>query len=251
MHLDAERIQRVLHGELPIAATADVTTHLAGCTECRVAVSLARAQEEELFGLLRTIDHPSPRRTGDVRQVHAAVRRRRAPPLRWAAGFVAAVGLAGVAYALPSSPLRRWLDAWRTPASRSIAPDVAQGVPERVGARLPEVADLSGVSFSPGVTALVAFKAVQSTGEARIELADVVDIEVRAPAGAVTFAAGSSRLTIENSGTAVSYDILIPRAAPRVEIRVAGVRVWLKEGARVMSEYSPGPDGVVRIPLAR
>lgn len=249
MHLDAERIQRVLHGELPIAATADVTAHLAGCTECRVAVSLARAQEEEMFALLGTIDHP--RRTGDVRQVHAAVRRRRAPPLRWAAGFVAAVGLAGVAYALPSSPLRRWLEAWRTPSSRPIAADVAEGVPERAGTRVPEGADLSGVSIAPGATALVAFSAVQSTGEARIELADVGDIEVRAPAGAVTFAAGASRLTIENSGTAVSYDILIPRAAPRVEIRVAGVRVWLKEGARVLSEYSPGPDGVVRIPLAR
>ncbi|MDP1861554.1 MAG: hypothetical protein Q8K82_23015 [Gemmatimonadaceae bacterium] len=249
MHLDAERIQRVLHGELPIAATADVTAHLAGCTECRVAVSLARAQEEEMFGLFGTIDHP--RRSGDVRQVHAAVRRRRAPPLRWAAGFVAAVGLAGVAYALPSSPLRRWLEAWRTPSSRAIAADVAEGVSERAGTRVPAGADLSGVSISPGATALVVFNTVQSTGEARIVLADVGDIEVRAPAGAVTFAAGASRLTIENSGTTVSYEILIPRAALRVEIRVAGVRVWLKEGARVMSEYSAGPDGVVRIPLAR
>ena len=245
MHLDAERIQRVLHEELPRAVTAETTAHLAACGECRVAVSLARAQEEEMFGLLGAIDHP--RRRGDVGRVREAVRRRRAPPLRWAAGLVAAVGLAGVAYALPSSPLRRWFEAWRETSSSSIAQDVTPRIPERVR----EDSDLSGVSIAPGASALVAFSAVQSTGEARIALADAGDIEVRAPVGAVTFAAGASRLVIENAGSRVSYEILIPRSAPRVEIRVAGVTVWRKDGTRIESDYSAGPDGVSRIPLAR
>lgn len=245
MHLDAERIQRVLHEELPSAAMADTAAHLASCGECRIAVSLARAQEEEIFGLFGAIDHP--RRTGDVGRVREAVRRRRGPPLRWAAGVVAAVGLAGAAYALPSSPLRRWFEAWRGTSSPSIAQDVTPRTAERV----PEVSDLSGVSIAPGASALVAFSAVQSMGEARIALADAGDIEVRAPAGAVTFAAGASRLVIENAGSRVSYEILIPRSAPRVEIRVAGVSVWRKDGVRIESDYSAGPDGLVRIPLAR
>ena len=242
MHLDAETIQRVLHGELVAPASARATAHLSTCASCRADVARARADEEEIFALLGTIDHP--RRPADVRRVHEDARRRRwTLPQRWAAGFIMAVGLAGAAYAVPSSPLRRWIEGLLRP---SPAAHVARATPQA-----PAAPDLAGVSIAPGSSALVVFLATQSAGEARVVLADIVDIEVRGPAGGARFAAGEGRLTIDNTGAAMNYDIRIPRAAARVEIQVAGVRVWLKNGRQVLTDYSPGADGLTRIPLVR
>ncbi len=242
MHLDAEDIQRVLHGELPsVAATP---THLAACEQCQAAVAVARAEEQEVFALLGTLDRSSQAPVADIRRVRRANPKwPGASPLRWAAGFVLAVGIAGVAYALPSSPLRRWIDEFRSQSVPAITPPATrQGV---------EATDVAGVSISPGSSSFVLFTANQSTGELRISLADVQDIEVRAPSGAASFAVGAGRITIENAKASSSYEIRIPRGAPRVEIQVAGVRVWLKEGDRIVSERSPGTDAVIRIPLAR
>lgn len=246
MHLDAETTQRVLHGELAASASAEAVAHLAGCASCRADVARARADEEEIFALLGTIDHPRP--PADVRRIHERARRRHwTLPQRWAAGFLMAAGLAGVAYAVPSSPLRRWIEGLRHPSAVSIVP---QAMPQTIP-QAPAAADLAGVSIAPGPSALVVFLATQSAGEARVALADIPDIEVRGPAGAARFAAGEGRLTIDNTGAAMNYDIRIPRAAARVEIQVAGVRVWLKDGGRVLSEYTPSAMGLTKIPLTR
>ena len=244
MHLDAGQIQCVLHGEMPGQAFALASAHLAQCEQCRIAVASARREEVELFALLGRID--DPQRQVNINVVRAtALRRRPAPGMRWAAGIVLAVGMAGVAYAIPSSPVRAWFDRLLEASPRTVAP---RALPQ---ASTPEDSDFAGVSVSPGASARVIFSSAQSSGELRIALADIADIQVRSPAGAVRFAAGDGRLLIDNAGARASYEIVIPRAAPSVQIQVAGVRVWRREAGRVVSDYASGPDGVVRIPMIR
>ncbi len=59
---------------------------------------------------------------------------------------------------------------------------------------------------------------------------------VRAPIGAASFTSAADRLVITNSGSGATFEIEIPRKAPRVEIRVAGHRIFLKDGSRVLTE---------------
>jgi hypothetical protein len=51
--------------------------------------------------------------------------------------------------------------------------------------------------------------------------------------------------------TPARYEIVIPCQAPRVEIQVAGARVFLKQGARVSAPRAAGRDGGHLIPLTR
>jgi hypothetical protein len=244
MHLDDEQVQRVLHRELIASDAAGIDAHLAGCATCRDAVTRARAAEAEIFGLLRSVDHSH--QALDLADVRRRPDRRTVAPARygrWAAAILAAVGLAGVAYAVPSSPLRRWLEEWRRTPRVQVAPTPGQA-PERSP-------DIGGVSIAAGSPTVVLFVAAQATGEARVRLADVTDIAVRAPAGSARFAVAPGRLTIDNRGATIDYDILVPRHAPRVEIRVAGVRVWLKDGDRVVSDAPRDIDGATRVRLDR
>ena len=250
MHLDAAQIQRVVDRESLITETALTDAHLVVCAECRTAVSAAVREQAALFSRLEALDN-APRAVSlqtvraTVRAtVSATVRRPRANwPVRWAAMLLAGVGIAGAAYALPYAALRAWVRSQSSSRVPAMQPPPSSG---------PAVeADFAGVAVAPGVETRVQFTSVQTTGEARVVVTDDRNIEVRAPTGAATFAAGTGGVTIENAGATASYEIRIPRTAAQVEILVAGVRVWTKQGARTASEYVAGSDGVVRIPLRR
>jgi hypothetical protein len=59
MHLDDERIQRLLHGELgPVEA--ETRLHLSRCDACSGLLEEARLEEERVFALLSRVDHPIP-----------------------------------------------------------------------------------------------------------------------------------------------------------------------------------------------
>jgi hypothetical protein len=225
MHLDDEQIQRLLHGELPAATQHGVREHLGGCARCRESVDHARRDEAEIFALLRQVDHTPP-----VVSAEAVAGRARVAGMawgRWAAGILLFVGIAGAAYAAPGSPLRDWVRAaaaW----IRTAAP------PSQVSAPIePPDARVAGVAAVPGREFVIAFESPEPGGEARVTLTAGTEITVRAPLGAARFTSAADRLTITNSGSGASYEIEIPRTAPRVEIRVAGKRVFLKEGSRI------------------
>jgi hypothetical protein len=53
------------------------------------------------------------------------------------------------------------------------------------------------------------------------------------------------------SGAPGRFEILIPRSAPSVEIRVGGRRSFLTEASRVETEYSGDAEGRYLLPLSR
>ncbi|HEU4526195.1 MAG TPA: hypothetical protein VFR62_14300, partial [Gemmatimonadales bacterium] len=107
MHLDDERIQRLLHDE-PGSADSDSRLHLAGCAACRELVEEARAEERWILELLAQVDHP-------IAQVdpYAVVAERNVAGRAWArraAAVLAGAALVGTAYGLPGSPFPAALD---------------------------------------------------------------------------------------------------------------------------------------------
>lgn len=242
MHLEDERIQRLLHGELRAPEQAAVQDHLAGCPDCRQAVSLAERENDELRSLLRQVDHRPP--SIPVEAIIARSDRRAPAWLRLAAGLLLSVGLASAAYATPGSPLPGWLAAAGRFLTGTAAPKVTPA-PERP-APTPE---LAGVAIAPGARLTIVFSATQSTGVANVSLIDGPDVVVRVPGGAATFTSEASRLVIDNRGSSASFRIEIPRAAPRVEIVLGRARLFLKEGARISVDADSGARDSYSLPL--
>jgi hypothetical protein len=75
-----------------------------------------------------------------------------------------------------------------------------------------------------------------------VRLTDGDLVEVRAPAGSATFTAEGARLIVRMTARG-AVTIAVPRAAPRLEVRAAGRRLLLKEGARVVAEGAVDANG--------
>jgi hypothetical protein len=88
-------------------------------------------------------------------------------------------------------------------------------------------------------------------GLARVRLTDSAHVVVRAANGAATFSSDADRLVIDNRGGVGTFEIQIPRSAPRVEVLVNGARRYLKEGDRVTVNEPAEEPGVYAIPLSR
>jgi hypothetical protein len=82
-----------------------------------------------------------------------------------------------------------------------------------------------------------------------VSLTEGDEVTVRAPAGAASFTSAASRLLIDNARTGAAFEIEIPRAAPRVEIEIAGKRVFLKDGPRVVTDAAEEGGGRYTLPL--
>jgi anti-sigma factor RsiW len=237
MHLDDELLQRLIDRELSPEAADPVRGHLETCAACRDRVARAGREEVEIGRLLQLLDHPAPPVTPD--RIAARVRPRRLRGIRWAAMLLLAAGLAGVAYAAPGSPLRAWITSLRQPTEAPLGPSVPAGEPPRS-----QDSGLAGIAVPPGTRLVLQFASRQEAGAAVVTLAaTATEVTVRAPAGAATFVAGPDSLLIDNRGAGAGYAIEIPADAPRVEIRLAGTRIFLKDGATVMT-----PDGRVAGP---
>jgi anti-sigma factor RsiW len=240
MHLDEELIQRFIAGELTErSAPAD---HLRTCTECREAVARADQEWAEVGLVLRKLDHRPPPIEPQSLAERAHTRTRQGM-LRWAAAILLTVGVAGAAYAAPGSPLRAWIHAVLARATGSPATQTAPPAPTPEGT-------LAGIAIPAGQNLVILFTSTQTAGQASISLTDSGQVVVRALNGAATFTSDVDRLAIENSGSSANFDIRIPRTAERVEIRVAGQRVFLKEGAHITASGSPATGDYFRVPLA-
>ena len=221
MHLDEELVQRLLHGEFDPAVAASVRAHVAECPDCRAKVVAAGRAERSVHELFRHLDHPLPR--VDAGALATRARARDAEWRPWAAGLLIVAGLASAAYAAPGSPVPEWIREVFHVGDR---PGV---VPKAPGPVSP-VEGQAGVAVTPGAGLVILFTSRQAEGEARVTLTEGGQVVVRALTGAASFTSDVDRLVVENRGSSATFEILIPRQAPRVEIRVAGVRMFLKDG---------------------
>jgi hypothetical protein len=228
MHLDEEQLQRLLHGQLPSRAARSAREHLAECGECRERFVTAEREDKQVLALLRQVDNPIP--VIDPQALAARLRWTTPAISRWAAGILLFLGVAGAAYALPRSPLRDWVRS----AVAWIAD--AEPAPEQPPTSDAPTAPVAAIASLPGNRFVIEFESAEQGGQANISLTDRRDVIVRAPAGTASFTSRAGRLNVANAGVGARYEISIPRSAPRVEIRVAGTPVFVKDGARVTSD---------------
>lgn len=248
-HLDEEMIQRLLHDEVPDADDVAAKSHLDGCAECRDRFTEAHRQEADLFSRLEVLDGPMPsvtlagvlaRSANSTAQANPGARR---AAWRWVAGILFVVGLSGVAYAAPVSPLRAIITklvAWirppsATPPAGEIAPTAAAG----------------GVLMDAGERVTIDLRSLQPFDSLVVALADEGQIAVRSHGGAVTFDSDVDRLSITNTSGVARIEVVIPRAASRVEIVAGGRRLYLKDGGAIISiatDTTGGRHVIVPVP---
>jgi hypothetical protein len=234
MHLDDERVQRLLHGELEPAGERLARQHLAACEECRTLLDEARAEEHRIFGLLREVDHPPP--DADPRVILAAGRSPRTRWERWAAGLLLVAAAGGAAYAAPGSPLPAALDrlvAILAPTQSQTGTDAAAPDTAPPGA---------GIAVTPGDRLTIRFVVEDDSSFATLALTGGDEAVVRAVAGAATFSSDVDRLSVRSAGPA-RFEILIPRSAPWVEVLAGDTPVFRKRAADVVTGTAPGADG--------
>jgi hypothetical protein len=224
MHLNEEQIQRLLHGELPGSDEPLVRGHLGVCSECRSKLEEAEREETWVSQRLRRLDHRQPQVSVENVLAHRAWLPRWG---RWAASIILALAAAGVAYAVPGSPLPRLLSRIIHPTHREASTE-----PRRQVGLDPR----SGIAVDPGDRLTIAFQIGRARDSAIVTLANRADVAVRARGGSISFSSDPDRLSIRNQGGSARFEIMVPRAARAVEIRSGTRRIWSKQGTRIVTK---------------
>jgi hypothetical protein len=251
MHLDEETLQRLLHGELSQSEEKVAREHVILCDECRGRLEHAEREEATTAARLRELDQLAPLidfgSVADRARIdnhgRAAAQRRR----RRAASIILAAGIAGAAYAIPGSPVPEWVDrvvTWVGGPRAAVRP-----ISEPAG--IPESGESggAGIAVAPGSQLTIIFESSQKGGLARVSLTGGDEVVVRASSRAATFTSGADRLVIESHATSGTFEIEIPRTAPRVEIFLRGTRLFLKDGGRVVAREGTDSSGAYVIRL--
>jgi ferric-dicitrate binding protein FerR (iron transport regulator) len=201
----------------------------------------------ELERLLRTVDSVPPRVDPEQLAQRARARKRTPRWTRWAAGVALIIGLGGVAYAIPGSPVRPWVD-------RLLAVIGGGGPEPERPAPLPPVAPGdaagSGIAVDPGPDLIIVFVGPKAGARARILLSEGTQVRVQAPAGRASYTHGLDRLGVELLADSVEVEIHIPRSAPRVAVRVGDREVFRKQGSRIVTPV-PLAGQAYSIPLSQ
>jgi hypothetical protein len=234
MHLDDERVQRLLHGELEPAGERLARQHLTACDDCRALVEVARAEEQDIFGRFRAVDHPLP--DVDPGVILAAGPRGGGRWQRWAAGILLVTAAGAAAYAAPGSPLPGVL----TRLVAVLGPTQAQPAADTTEAGTADSG--AGIAVTPGNRLTIRFVSEPGAAFGTVSLTDGEEVVVRAVEGAATFGSDVERLSIRSAGPA-RFEILIPRSAPSVEILAGDAPVFRKRAAVVITEARPRADG--------
>lgn len=252
MHADDDALHAFMDHELSIGSATAIEVHLGTCAECRARLADFRSLTDSTLDALRTLDSDVP--VIAFTRVVARARGRTIEPRlqRWAAVALVAVTVSGLAIAAPRSPLRVLLlslfhERSGTPATPE--PRARGSVPAL--AATGRVRDRAGVTVRPNDSLRIEFARWQSGGDIAITLSDSALVTVRAEGGAAAFTTSSSVLGIDNHQSEASYDIQLPRHGIRIDIRVAGRRVYLHTGSSSQRDASPDSVGSTRIRLTR
>ena len=228
MHLDDEQLQRFLHRELEADSRRTAGDHLATCVECRERLFEVERDQKEVYRLLQAVDSWPPAIT--AKDIAVGARTARLRRGRWAAGILLAAVVAGAAYALQGAPVRDWIrDARERTQGSMQAPKPAE----------PPLPLMAGLAVPAGDRLIILFERAQPGSKARVSIGNGTEVRVRGPSGKVTFGSEADTLRVGNRDSTATFEIDIPRGARMVEIRVAGTRVFSKEGPRISA---PGAD---------
>ena len=245
-HLDEEQVQRLLHGELAPSVSASVRDHIDVCDECRSRVDESAREETTVRALMENLDHTPP--LVDVR----TVKRRTQPAFalgRWAAGVLLLLAIGGVAYAAPGLPFRAVVERLITRVGGRDTPRDGQARPEI--ALPPSSRDVvQGLAVLPGDRFRIVFSSPEPGAIATLSLTDGPQVAIRAVGGRATFTSDVDRVTIGDVTGGSRFEIDVPRGAPRVEIWIAGRRVFSKSASGVVTEGQPDAGGAYRLPLS-
>jgi hypothetical protein len=233
MHLDEERIQRLLHGELEPAAERLARQHVGECEDCRVLLEKARAEEHRIFGLLRELDHPLPRR--DPSTILAGG----SSPIswgRWAAGLLLVAAAGGAAYAAPGSPLPAALDRL---VGRLVPVETRSGPAAPSGNPAPPSA---GIAVPPGDRLTIRFLIGSDSAIVTLSLTDGDEVVVRTVEGAASFGSDVGLVTVRSAGSA-RFEVLIPRGAPSIRVLEGDTPVFAKQPSGIVTRVEPDAGG--------
>jgi hypothetical protein len=186
--------------------------------------------EGEILRLLESLDRDPPALTADAVAALARGSGRRSARPRWAAIILLAVLTGGVAYALPGSPLRSWIQGLLSPPA---APTASSQSPE---------SSQAGVSLDPGDRIAIVFEQTSPGSLAQISLTDETQLVVETRAGDARFTAAPDHILVLVNRDSATVRIRIPRSAPRVEIYLEARRIFDRIGSRVATPLSPGAD---------
>ncbi len=224
MHLDAEKIERLLANEMTPEEARVWRDHLGGCADCARQLEDAKRDDREIAGQLGLLDHAIP--DTDVRRLR---RRASRPALRrtLAAAALAFLIVAAAASAMPGSPVRSWLNrvfAGAEGASRQATTGEGAGA---------AAIEPSGVSVLPGGSFELVFDAVQDSGVVRISLSDEPEVSVRSEGLGVGYSVEPSRVRVLNAGSKASYRVVLPEGPTSITILVGDTPVLVKRGATI------------------
>lgn len=197
-------------------------------------------EERRIHDLLRSLDHRPREITAD--EVMRRARRPRMSALRVAAGIAAAIGLAGVAYAMPESPVRDWVHALLGPVEPP--PGETRIEPSTHG---PTGASGAGAMFDPSEPLTVRVEPTDGA-HLRIELIDGPEIVARLLSGEGGFTSAPNELRVRLAA-ADTLELLIPRTAASVEVVARDRSLFLKRGAVLRTGTEADSAGRYRIDL--
>ena len=231
MHPPDGDLRALLDGELDDAPRQNVVRHTASCATCYSRLlELERDVEttDELLGLLTP--PPSALTLTEVAQ-HAVPGPRRG----WLIAATIALVILASAGAVVAAPFIRSLVSRVFHSRPSTALQQSSG------------AGQTAIALAPAAVTDIRFTVAQPDGVLRVSLADSTELVIRSST-AVSYRVFPGGLSVENVGTP-SFDILLPRAAPRVNIVVAGHVVLEKVGPRVLAAVAPDSAGRYLLPV--
>jgi hypothetical protein len=202
-------------------------------------------EQQEIDALLAALDSPAPQVDPELLAAEARLRGRPGTPshaIRWAAAVLLLLGVGGIAYAIPGSPLRGLVQ-------RVVEAITGQGNEAPSSPALPSQApsDNAGIAVTPGERFSIVFTG-RAGGHALVRLADGARVTARS--SGASFTSEEMRLLIEIRDSAAVVELELPRSAPRVEIIAGDRRLFTKAGSQVSTTSVPAADGTYRLELA-
>jgi anti-sigma factor RsiW len=240
MHPSKEMWQELHDGETEQPLREELEQHLTACYECRHAVALLDRQRRYVSELLDRLGGAAPERTA-AEMLGRARRRASRRSMLLAAGIafcvVTAAG-ASVRLGLVDGAM-----AFLRPPSNTVAPLPAPSTQETAGPTT------SGVSFAPARELEIAFDEQQRQGAIEISLDPGSRFSIQGTTP-LDYSVRKGHVSVANRGSTATYRITLPLGLAHATIRVADRVVWLKVGAKLVTNAHPAGDGTYVLPFS-